>query len=70
MLMKKLILSILTILMAIAAALAQSDVTFDLSAPTAVETGTPFRIEFVVGNAAPRQIAFTPPTIEKYASCR
>ncbi len=64
--MKKLILSTLAILLTIAAALAQGAVTFDVTAPTAVETGTPFRIEFVVGNAAPEQITFTPPSIEGF----
>ena len=64
--MKKLILSTLSLLLTIATALAQGDVTFDVTAPTAVETGAAFRIEFVVSNASPQQIAFTPPVIEGF----
>ncbi|MDR2882955.1 MAG: BatD family protein [Alistipes sp.] len=64
--MKKLILSIVSLLLTIAGAFAQGDVTFDVSAPTAVETGTPFRVEFVIGNASPQQIKFTPPAIEGF----
>jgi hypothetical protein len=62
--MKRLILSILTLVTATPALFAQGDVTFEVAAPTAVEAGELFRIEFVVGNAAPQNVKFTPPTIE------
>ncbi len=70
--MKKLILTILafwtgvataTTTVAVATA-AQGDVTFEVAAPTAVEAGELFRIEFVVN--AIRGIEFTPPTIEGF----
>lgn len=61
--MKKLILSVLVSFAAILAARAQGDVTFEVAAPTAVEAGELFRIEFVA-NASPSE--FTPPAIEGF----
>lgn len=45
-------------------ATAQGDVTFDVAAPTAVEAGELFRIEFVVNGALGAE--FTPPAIEGF----
>ncbi len=61
--MKRLILSILALFAAITAVVAQDDVTFEVAAPTAVEAGELFRIEFVI-NADPSD--FTPPSIEGF----
>ncbi len=64
--MKRLIFSILTLLGTVWAsvATAQRDVTFEVAAPTAVETDELFRIEFVVN--AIKDVEFTPPTIEGF----
>ncbi len=56
--MKKLIFSILTLLGAIATAFAQGDVAFEAFAPTAVETGQAFRIEFTINSL---NVEFTQP---------
>jgi hypothetical protein len=59
-------LSILALWLGVAAAAAQSGVTFEVAAPTVVEAGELFRIEFVVNNASEGDIKFTPPTIEGF----
>ena len=61
--MKKLMLSIITLLAAATAAFADGEVTFEAAAPRAVNAGELFRIEFVV-NA--RKVEFTPPAIEGF----
>jgi hypothetical protein len=63
--MKKLILNILALFVATSAVFAQGgDVTFEVAAPTAVEAGELFRIEFVVNRS--KGVEFTPPTIEGF----
>lgn len=61
--MRKLILSIITTMMTVAAAFADGDVTFEVAAPRAVNAGDLFRIEFVI-NDKPSE--FTPPVIEGF----
>ena len=61
--MKRLTLSILALITTVTAAVAQDDVTFEVAAPTAVEAGELFRIEFII-NADPSE--FTPPSIEGF----
>ena len=60
--MKKLILTTLALFSVVGAAFADDEITFDVAAPTAVEAGELFRIEFVVN--ARKDVEFTPPTIE------
>lgn len=61
--MKKLMLSIITLLATAVAAFADGDVTFEAAAPRAVNAGELFRIEFVI-NAIPSE--FIPPAIEGF----
>lgn len=61
--MKKLILSVITILTTAAAAFADGDVTFEVAAPRAVNAGDLFRIEFVI-NDKPSE--FISPVIEGF----
>jgi uncharacterized membrane protein len=56
--MRKLILSILTIFSATAIAFAQDDITFKVAAPTMIEAGVSFRIEFTISSL---KAEFTPP---------
>jgi hypothetical protein len=63
--MKRLIFSILTLFATLTAA-AQDDVTFEVAAPTTVEAGELFRIEFVVSGSSLKEVKFTAPTVEGF----
>jgi hypothetical protein len=63
--MKRLIFTILALFTVVTSSFAQGgDVTLEVAAPTAVEAGELFRIEFVVNRL--KDVEFTPPSIEGF----